>query len=410
MNGDQERTDRYAELVVRVGANVQPDQQVVVIADVAHVELARAVAKQAYLAGASRVEVDYHDPYVRREALRHATVAGLTSVSDWQLARYEEWTTAGIAYIQLTGDPDPHLFEDIDPARVMLANPELALRRRRMMLGGRVQWTAVAAPNPGWAASVFGEPDLERLWAAVSVAMRLDSDDVVAEWERHRDVLLARAGVLNELHLDAVRYHGNGTDLTVGLITDCLWTGGQLTTVGGVAYMPNLPTEEVFTSPDRRRADGVLRTTRPLVMPAEGVLVEDLEVTFADGRIVGATASHGSDAVRAQLDSDEGARSLGEISLVEGSSRVRAAGVTFHDTLYDENTGCHVAWGQGFPFCVPEGLSMTSDDLHDVGLNFSASHTDVVIGGPGVDVDGVTLDGTVIPLIKDDAWALTEVG
>jgi aminopeptidase len=274
-----------------------------------------------------------------------------------------------------------------------------------------VQWTIVAAPNEGWATQVFGEPDLERLWEAVSVAMRLDAggpEDVVEEWRRHRDRLGARARVLTDLGLDAVRYHGEGTDLTVGLIDDCVWTGGGLATSAGVAYMPNLPTEEVFTSPDRQRADGVIRTTRPLVLPGAGVLVEDLVVTFANGRIVDATASTGIEAVRAQLDSDEGARSLGEVSLVEGSSRVRAAGVTFHDTLFDENTGCHVAWGQGFPFCVADGLSRSADELRALGLNFSAAHTDVVIGGPGVDVDGLTADGTVVPLIREDAWALPE--
>jgi aminopeptidase len=214
--------------------------------------------------------------------------------------------------------------------------------------------------------------------------------------------------VLTDLRLDAVRYHGEGTDLTAGLMPDCVWTGGGLETATGVPYMPNLPTEEVFTSPDRQRADGVIRTTRPLVLPGAGVLVEDLVVTFAGGRVVDATASTGIEAVRAQLDSDDGARSLGEVSLVEGSSRVRAAGVTFHDTLFDENTGCHVAWGTGFPFCVPDGLSKSPDELRALGLNSSSVHTDVVIGGPGVDVDGLTADGSVVPLIREDAWALPE--
>ena len=411
MSLEQDRIDSYAALVVRVGANVQPGQEVLLMADVAHAPIARAVAEQAYVAGASRVRMEYSDPYVRRSALRHAPEESLTSHAPWEAARLEEWTARGIASIRLTGNPDPHLFDEVDPSRTVLVSQELASAFRRMTMSGKVQWTIVAAPNAGWSTQVFGEPDLERLWEAVGVAMRLDAggpEEVVEEWRRHRDRLGARAQALTDLRLDAVRYHGEGTDLTAGLIEDCVWTGGGLSTTDGVPYMPNLPTEEVFTSPDRQRADGVIRTTRPLVLPGSGVLVEDLVVTFAGGRIVDATASTGLEAVRAPLDSDDGARSLGEVSLVEGSSRVRAAGVTFHDTLFDENTGCHVAWGQGFPFCVPDGMSRSADELRAAGLNFSAAHTDVVIGGPGVDVDGITADGTVVPLIREDAWALPE--
>jgi aminopeptidase len=402
----QERIDRYAELVVRIGVNVQPGQPVHVRGELSHAPIAEAVVEQAYKAGASRVTVSFDDPKVRRAALLHAPDEALTTAYDWELAQVRSWADTGTALVRLTGAADPHVFDDVDPARAVLLPLELATLSRQVLLGGRVTWNIVAAPNAGWAEQVFGEPDVERLWDAVSIAMRLDADDVVAEWRAHADRLQARADALTAMGLDAVRYHGEGTDFTAGLPEGALWVGGSLTTEAGVRYMPNLPTEEVFTSPDRRRADGVIRTTRPLVMPGAGVLVEDLVVTFEKGRAVDVQARTGADAVRAQLDSDEGARSLGEVSLVEGSSRVRAAGVTFHDTLYDENVGCHVAWGQGFTFCVPEGDTLSQEQLMERGLNYSTVHTDVVIGGPGIDVDGLRADGSVVPIIREDAWAL----
>jgi aminopeptidase len=403
---NQDRIDRYAELVVRIGVNVQPGQAVFVQGEPSHAPIAHAIVEQAYKAGASRVIVDYADPLVRRAALLHGPDAALTTAYDWELARMRSLADSGAAMIRLTGTADPHVFDGVDPKRAALLPQELANLARQVLLGGEVTWNIVAAPNPGWAEQIFGEPDVDRLWEAVSVAMRLDAPDVVAEWRAHADRLAQRGAALTALELDAVRYHGGGTDLTAGLPAGAVWVGGGLTTKAGVPYLPNLPTEEVFTSPDRRRADGMIRTTRPLVMAGAGVVVEDLVVTFEGGRATDVQASTGAEAVRAQLDSDEGARSLGEVSLVEGSSRVRAAGVTFHDTLYDENVGCHVAWGQSFGFCIPGGTEMSQAELEARGLNFSSAHTDVVIGAPGVDVDGITADGTVVPLIREDAWAL----
>jgi aminopeptidase len=203
-----------------------------------------------------------------------------------------------------------------------------------------------------------------------------------------------------------VRYVGDGTDLTVGLLPGSRWLSGSLLTEAGIEFMPNLPTEEVFTSPDRRRADGVMTLTRPLVMPQAGALVEGLRVEFANGRIVSVSATRGEAAVTVELSSDDGAKSLGEVSLVDGTSRVRAAGVIFHDTLYDENAGSHIAWGQGFPMAVDGGTALTPEQLFEHGINRSSVHTDVVIGGPGVSVEGLTRDGQVVPIIKDDIWVL----
>ena len=398
------RLTRYAQLAVNVGAAVRPGVIVSLTCDLEHAELARAVAEEAYKAGAARVHVDYRDVRVRRAALEHAPLEALTMTEPWELARLEHMREQGGAFIRLTGQADPHAFDGLDPARLAAVPVELMTRSRQVLTGGEVTWTILAAPNAGWAEQVFGEPDVERLWDKVSVVMRLDEPDPVAAWRARDAELRARAAALDALGLDSVRYHGAGTDLTVGLIAGHVWTGGGLADVRGARFMPNLPTEEVFTSPDNRRADGVIRLTRPLVL-REGV-VEGLVVTFEGGRVVVVAADSGVELVRAQHATDEGASRLGEVSLVDGTSRVRAAGVVFHDTLYDENAGCHVAWGAGFPFALSGWQAAAEGELEARGLNRSLVHTDVVVGGPGVSVTGTRTDGGLVPIIDDDAWAL----
>jgi len=400
---DNDRLERFADLVVRIGANVQPGSAVQLGTDVAHLEIARAVVERAYAAGASWVEVEWSDGPIRRSGLIHASMETLTRPRPWAIERTREWAAGRGVAIQLVGDPDPHLLDGVDPAKAAAVRLDEVLARREAMLVQRRRWTVVAAPNRGWAREIFGEPDVERLWEAVATAMRLDEADPVACWRERAAQLAARARALDALELTEVRYHGTGTDLTVGLVPGTRWTGGSMEDPDGVIYMPNIPTEEVFTSPDRRRADGTIRLTKPVIIG--GQVVEGLTVTFSGGRITGVTALSGAGTVRAQLDTDEGARSLGEISLVDRDSRIAKAGILFHNTLFDENAACHVAWGQSFPFAVAGGLEMTSEQRHEIGLNHSAVHTDVVIGGDGITVTGTGPKGTV-EIIRDDEWGL----
>jgi aminopeptidase len=397
------RLERFADLIVRIGANVQPGSEVLLSSDIAHLEIARAVVERAYAAGAEWVETEWSDGHIRRSEVTHASIEALTRTRPWMISLLESWAAARGVAISLTGDPDPHLLDDADPAKATAFRVGEAVAFRDAMLGKQLRWTVVPAPNAGWAREVFGEPDVERLWDAVATAMRLDEPDPVASWRTRAAELASRGRALDSLELTEVHYRGAGTDLTVGLVPHCRWTGGSMDDPDGRTYMPNIPTEEVFTSPDRRLADGVISLTKPVIIG--GRVVEGLRVTFAGGRIVDVKATEGVEAVRAQLETDDGARSLGEVSLVDRDSRVAKAGILFHNTLFDENVACHVAWGQSFPFAVAGGLEKSGDELFEMGLNRSAVHTDVVIGGSGMTVTGSGPKGTV-EIIRDDEWVL----
>ena len=400
---DNDRLERFADLAVRVGVNVQPGSGVMITADTAHLEVARAVVERAYVAGAAWVEVEWSDGPIRHSRLTHASIEQLTKARPWAIERTKQLAAERGVVISLVGDPDPHLLDDVDPAKAAAIAVEEAMARQEALLGQQLRWTVVAAPNPGWAREVFGEPDVERLWEAVATAMRLDEPDPVASWRERAAELAARGRALDALDLTEVHYRSTGTDLTVGLVPNSRWAGGGGEDPDGFSFMPNIPTEEVFTSPDRRRADGTISLTKPVIV--NGQVVDGLTVTFSGGRITDVAAASGAEAVRAELGTDEGARSLGEVSLVDRDSRIAKAGVLFHNTLFDENAACHVAWGQSFPIAVAGGPAMTDDERYAIGLNRSAVHTDVVIGGEGMTVTGTGPGGTV-DIIRDDEWVL----
>jgi len=390
-----ERLERYAELAVRVGANVQPGQEVFLHGLVEHADLVRALTRQSYKAGASYVNVQYSDQHVRRAMIELGPDEALTYSPEWLKTLTE--AHAGHAMLGTSGNPEPELLADLDGERVGRAIPlEVSEIRRRQSEENNVNWCGVGAPTEGWARQVLGEPDVEGLWELVAFCFRLDEPDPVVAWREHLDRLDARAAALTERRPDALRYRGPGTDLTVGLLPSAHWGSARFRTAGGIDYVANMPTEEVFITPDARRAEGTLSSTMPLSLG--GRLIRDLQLTFEDGRIVQADAESGAEIVRSHLASIENADRLGELALVTKESRVGQTGKLFYNTLFDENATCHIAYGFGLPYSF--------DGKPDEGMNVAKIHIDFMVGGPELEVDALMPDGTEIPLIRNEEWQL----
>jgi aminopeptidase len=390
-----ERLEAYADLAVRVGANVQDGQTVFVTTQIEHAPLARALTRAAYRAGARYVDVRYRDDHVRHAMIDLGPDEALTHSPEWMKQLYR--AMEGGAQLWTTGEPEPELMNDLDGERVGRARmKEVVEIIREQMVQRSLNWSGVAYPSEGWATQIYGEPDVERLWEAVAFCTRLDEADPVQAWRDHMARLEGRGKVLTELQLDAVHYTGPGTDLTVGLNPNARWMSALFRTRDGIEYVPNMPTEEVFTTPDCRRAEGTIRSSRPLVL--DGDIIEGLRLTVKDGKIVDVQADKGAGIVRGQLEIDDRAAYFGELALVDGTSRVGRTKTTFFDTLYDENATCHIAYGFG----VPEVFDGDPGD----GMNISGVHTDFMVGGPELAVDGITKDGTAVPILREDVWQL----
>jgi aminopeptidase len=338
--------------------------------------------------------------------VQHAPEDSLDWTPPWTLSLLDHMIETGGATIAITGEADPELLADLDQRRAQRTRARLGAEKLLDAENRRlIQWTIVGYPNEGWAEAVFGEPDVERLWDAVITATRLDEPDPVAAWRDHIERLRQRAALLDERRFRTLHFTGPGTDLRVGLDPSHRWLTAAESSVDGVPHLVNVPTEEVFTTPDRRMTEGTVRSTFPLALG--GTIVRGLELRFEGGKIVEVRAETGADAVREEMTTDDGASYLGEVALVDGDSRVRRTGVVFLETLFDENAASHIAWGQGIPTALDGGENLTNGQLEARGYNDSIVHTDFMIGGPDVTVVGVEEGGVEVPIITDDAWVLS---
>lgn len=400
----EEMLTAYARLTVRVGINVQPGQLLAINAFPEHAPLVRAVTEEAYAAGARFVDVYYSDQHVRRSHILHASEEELGWSPPWLVKRLEDLGEEGGALLAVAGNPEPELFADLDGGRVARSRMRAVSEAGLRLTSGLCNWSIVAFPNAGWAQQVFGEPDVERLWAAVATAVRLDEPDPLAAWQEHIARLSERAAVLNDHRFDALRYRGPGTDLMIGLLPASRWLAAEDES-RGIKHVANMPTEEVFTSPDTRRTEGTVRATYPLQL--QGNVIRGLTIRFAGGRAVEVHADEGEDLIRAHIASDEGAGRLGEAALVDGNSRVAETGVVFYDTLFDENAAAHIALGAAIVQCVEGADALSEEEQVAIGINKSSLHTDFMIGSVDVDVWGVSASGEEVPILKDGGWALS---
>ena len=400
-----ERTEKLARLAVRVGANVQPGQDVfVLVMDLQHAAMARAVTAAAYEAGARYVSVVYWDSHVKLARLTHAGADSLSFIPDWWERIVSECTERNGAFIAVWGDPEPDLFDAVAPERSGADRMPLTPSLWGMVGGGEVNWTIVPAPTPGMAKRLLGSDDVAQLWDVMGPMLRLDEDDPKRAWADHIARLRERSGRLEERSFDAVHFAGPGTDLTVGLLEGAKWLSGGIVTKTGIETVANMPTEEVFTTPDYRRVEGTVAGTKPFQIIG-GPIVEGVRLRFDGGRAVEIDADRNADALRAQMASDDGAARLGEVALVDGASPVGRTGLVFGDVLIDENATSHIAWGHAYAFTVPD-LPADEAEQDARGFNLSAVHQDAMIGGPDVEVTGVTADGERVPIVRDDTWIL----
>jgi aminopeptidase len=403
-----QKLDLLAEVAVHVGLGLERGQELIISASLDCLDLARRITEQAYRVGASQVTTLFSDDEATLMRYRFAPDASFDYASAWLYDGLAAAFKSGAARLAIAG-ANPSLLSKEDPDKVSRANGALSRAYRpalEMIARHAINWTIVASATPAWASAMFPEETaevaLDKLWDAIFKVSRINESDPVAAWKKHDAELHKKAAYLNEKRFEALQYRGPGTDFRLGLADDHLWLGGGTTAGNGLYCVPNLPTEEVFTTPHKDRADGTVTATKPLSY--QGTLIDGIQVRFEKGRIVEINASKGKEVLEKLIATDEGAGRLGEVALVPHSSPIASSGLLFFNTLFDENAASHIALGQAYSSCLRNGDTLTPEQLASKGANNSLIHVDWMIGSDQMDIDGITPSGEAEPLMRRGEW------
>ena len=404
-----ENLEKYARLIVETGVSVKKDHTVVLQINVDQAPLARLITKEAYQSGAAEVIVQWTDDVIQKEFLSHAANDRLEQIPQYKIDQTNDWVAKGASRISVVSS-DPEAFAGIDSDRVatfQAASGKALTNLRKATQANKVSWTVVAAAGKQWAAKVFPdlpeEEQVDALWNQIFKTTRVYEEDPILAWEKHDETLAQKAAELNKEQFSALHYTAPGTDIIIGLPKNHLWEGAGSYNARGEKFMANMPTEEVFTAPDYRRINGYISSTKPLSYA--GTTISGITFTFKDGKVIDFSAEQGQDVLAKLLDTDEGARSLGEVALVPDPSPISQSGIIFYNTLFDENASNHLALGAAYAFSVEGGTEMTDEELAEAGLNRSQTHVDFMVGSDKMNIDGIREDGSTVPVFRNGNWA-----
>lgn len=401
---------KYADLLIVKGLGVKKGHTVIMTVDVDQAQFARLLVKSAYAHGAAEVVVDFVDDQITREKFLHADEDRVTTVADYLVSKSDYFLDKKASRLFIRSS-DPNVFAGVDQDRLSKAQQALSLalsKQREATQANKVSWNLAAASGKEWAALVFPdlateEEQVDALWDTIFKMNRVYEEDPIKAWDDHQANLVAKAELLNKYQFDALHYTAPGTDLTLGMPKNHLWEAAGSVNAQGEEFIANMPTEEVFTAPNFRRAEGFVTSTKPLSYA--GTVIEGMKFTFKDGQITEVTAEKGEATIKKLVEESKGARALGEVALVPHKTPISLSGLTFFNTLFDENASNHLAIGQAYAFSIEGGTEMTQEELEAAGLNRSTAHVDFMIGSEHMDVDGITLDGQVVPIFRGGEWA-----